>query len=92
MKTRRRSENGSACKTVCEDVYEIFFLGYKWINLSFIPHHMTVAEYYGFVLVSICLSLQLSASQLYIRPYFRFRMITLVNVNGFSPNLVYALI
>ena len=26
------------------------------------------------------------------RPYFRFRMITSVNINGFSPNLVCALI
>ena len=48
----------------------------------FIPHHRTV-EYYGFTLdvrVSVCPSV------------FRFQMITWVNINGFSPNLVNALI
>ena len=34
-----------------------------------------------------------SVSQSYVRPsVFRFRMITWVNMNGFSPNLVFALI
>ena len=46
-----------------------------------------VAGYYGFMLdvhVSVC--------PLYVRlSIFRFRMITLVNINGFSPNLVCAL-
>ena len=38
--------------------------------------------------LSVCLSIHLS----YIRPYCCFRMITWINVNGFSPNLVSALI
>ena len=48
-----------------------------------IPRHTIVAGYYGFTLVvhvSVCPSV------------FRFRMITGVNINGFSPNLVCALI
>ena len=51
-----------------------------WI---FIPRHRIVAGYYGLTLVV----------RESVRPSgFRFRMITSVNINGFSPNLVYALI
>ena len=53
----------------------------------FIPRHTTVAGYYGFTL-----DVRVSVCQSYGRPsVFRFRMITL-NINGFSPNLVCALI
>ena len=66
---------------------------FKLINLNlltvaiFIPRHTIVAGYYGFTLVvreSVCLSVRPSV--------FRFRMITWVNINGFSPNLVCALL
>ena len=39
----------------------------------------------------VCPSARLSC-RMPIRPYFRFRKITWVNVNGFSPNLAFALI
>ena len=55
---------------------------------TFIPHHTIVAGYYGFTLdirLSVCPSVS--------RPsVFRFWMITWVNLSGFSPNLVCALI
>ena len=58
--------------------------------ILFIPHHtircMIVAGYYRF---------RLHVCQSVVRPFvhiFRFRTITWVKVNGFSPNLVYALI
>ena len=66
-------------------------------DLLFIPCHTIVAGYYGFTLVireSVCLSIRRTS----VRPsvvhpsVFRFRMITWVNINGFSPNLVCALI
>ena len=49
--------------------------------IIFIPRDTIVAGYYGFTLdVRVCPSA--------VRPsVFRFRMITWVNVNGFSPNL-----
>ena len=63
--------------------------------LFFIPHHMIVAGYYCIILVvhvfanSVCSSMRLS----YIRlQYFHFQVITWVNVNGFSPNFVCAII
>ena len=53
----------------------------------FIPRHTIVAGYYGFMLVvSECVHPSVHPS------VFRFRMITWVNINGFSPNLVRALI
>ena len=58
-----------------------------WIPPLFIPHPTIVAGYYGFTLVVrefVSLSVRLSI--------FCFRMITWVNINGFSPNLVCALI
>ena len=48
----------------------------------FIPRHTIVAGYYDF-------TLDISMS---VRLYFCFRMITWVNIDGFSPNLVCALI
>ena len=55
---------------------------------SFIPRHTIVAGYYGFTL-----DVRVSVRPPYVRPsVFRFRMITWVNFNGFSPNLVCALI
>ena len=47
--------------------------------------------YYGFMLV-VLVSLHLSVHLSYIHLYFRFRTITWVNVNGFSPNLLCELI
>ena len=66
-----------------------FYLIYFDYNaiLFLITCHMIVARYYGFTLV-ICVSVCRTS----IQPYFRFWMITWVNVNGFSPNLVCALI
>ena len=62
----------------------------------FIPHHMIVVGYYGFMLdvrVSFRLSIRQSISRTFVHPsVFHFRMITCVNINGFSPNLVCALI
>ena len=56
--------------------------------IIFIPCHTIVAGYYGFMLV-----VSVSVCQLYVcLSIFRFRMITWVNINGFSPNLVCALI
>ena len=65
----------------------------------FIPRHTIVAGYYGFTSVvweSVRLSVRPSVRPSYVRPsvrpsVFRFRMITWVNINGFSPNLVCAL-
>ena len=57
-----------------------------------IPRHLIVARYYGFTLDGR-VSVRPSVSRTSIRPaIFRFRMITWVNINGFSPNLVCALI
>ena len=62
-----------------------------WVFLFFIPRHTIVAGYYGFMLV-VRSSVRLSVPT-YVRPSgFRFRMITWVNINGFSPDLVCALI
>ena len=47
-----------------------------------IPLHTTVVRYYGITL----------AVRVSVRPYFCFRMVTWVNVSGFSPNMVWALI
>ena len=62
----------------------------------FIPSHMIVAGYYGFALdvpVSVHPSIRPSMHQLCVCPsIFPFRMITWVNINGFSPNLVCVLI
>ena len=56
----------------------------------FIPRHCIVAGYYGFTL-DVCVSVHPSNTS--VRPsVFCFRMITWVNINGFSPNLVCALI
>ena len=76
-----------------------FDISCKWspkCHLLIIPRHTIVAGYYGFTLV-LCVSVRLSVHQSYVRPsvrpsIFRFRMITWVNVNGFSRNLVCALI
>ena len=74
------------------------------VNCVFIPHHRIVAGYYGITLavhVSVCrivagyygvtLAVHVSFCPS-VRPYIRFRTITLVNINGFSPNSVFALI
>ena len=54
----------------------------------FIPRHTIVAGYYGFTL-----DVRVSVRRSYVRPtVFRFQMITWVNINGFSPNLVCELI
>ena len=55
--------------------------------VSIIPCHTIVAGYYGFML-DVCVSVH----PWYVHPFFRFQMITLVNINGFSPNLGCALI
>ena len=48
-----------------------------------------MAGYYGFTLdVRVCPSVHRTS----VRPFFRFRMITSVNISGFSPSLVCALI
>ena len=60
----------------------------------FIPSHMIVVGYYGFIVEvrvirpSVRQPIHLS----YGHPYFRFWMITGVNINGFSRNLVCLLI
>ena len=48
--------------------------------------------YYGVMLVVSSVSIPLLTCPSVVHPYFCFRMITWVNVNGFSPNLVYVLI
>ena len=53
----------------------------------FMPCHTIVAGYYRIAL-AVCVSVHLSVVHLSAHPYFRFRTITLVNVHGFSPNLV----
>ena len=61
----------------------------------FIPRHTIVVGYYGFTLVdrvSVHPHVRPSVIRTSVRPYFRFRAITCVNINGFSPNLVCALI
>ena len=61
----------------------------------FIPCHMLVPGNYGITLavhVSVHLSVHPSFLHLSICQYFRIWMITGVNINGVSPNLVYALI
>ena len=61
-----------------------------YLSFIFIPHHTTVAGYYDFTLDVRVYS---SVRQLCVRPsVFRFRVITWVNINGFLPNLVCALI
>ena len=63
------------------------------ILFIFILRHTIVAGYYGFTLdvrVSVCLSV--SRTSLSRPSVFCFRMITWVNSNGSSPNLVCALI
>ena len=58
----------------------------------FIPRHTIVVVYYGFRLV-VRMSVRVSIRRTSVLPsVFRFRMITWVNINGFSPNLVCALI
>ena len=53
-----------------------------------------MARYYGFTsMESVCLSVRPSVSRTYVRPSgFCFRMITSVNINEFSPNLVHEFI
>ena len=60
------------------------------ISSIFIPHHTIVARYYGFTLdIPVCQSVRCTS----IHPsIFLLRMITWININGFSPNLVCALI
>ena len=64
--------------------------------MIFIPRHMMVEGYYGFTLdihVSVHPSVRASIHRRSIRlSIFRFQMITWVNINGFPPNLVCALI
>ena len=52
-----------------------------FLLLLIVPGHTIVVDYFGFRLVvhPLC-------------PYFHFRTIIRVNINGFSPNLVFALI
>ena len=50
-----------------------------------IPSHTIVARCYDFILVYMSIGPS-------VCPYFHFRMIAWVNVNEFSPNLIYALI
>ena len=65
---------------------QVYFL----VNL-FIPRHTIVAGYYGFTLV-VRVSIRPSICRTSVHPsIFRFWMITWVNINGFSPNLVCAL-
>ena len=61
------------------------------MSVFFIPRHTIVAGYYGFTLV-LRESVRPSVRRTSVRPVFRLRMITWVNNNGFSPNLVCALI
>ena len=62
------------------------------IFIIFIPRHTIVVGYYGFTLV-VHESVGRSVIRPSIRPsVFRFRMITSVNITGFSQNLVCALI
>ena len=65
----------------------------KWhliweIHLYFYTRHMIVAGYYSITL-AVHLSVHLSICP-FVRLYFRFQMITWVNVKGFRPNLVFA--
>ena len=56
----------------------------------FIPHHTIVVSYYDFTLVFMCPSPSVPLS---VHPsIFSFQKKTWVNVFGFSPNMVYALI
>ena len=77
------SEKGSALKR------KIFTVNVLKFRTLFIPRHTIVAGYYGFTLV-VRESIRLSV----VCPSvcFSFWMITWVNINGFSPNLVCALI
>ena len=71
---------GSTC-------FNIFFFSF------FIPRYTIVAGYYGFTL-DVRVSARRSVVRwFYVQPsIFRFRVITWVNINRFSPNLVCALI
>ena len=73
---------------MCIDIVKIWFgIANGQISSIFIPRHMIVAGYYGFTL-DVCVSVQPSV----VRPsVFRFRMISWININRFSPNLVCAL-
>ena len=68
----------------------VAFLGYLHLYTS---RHTIVAVCYGFTLV-VRVSVRLSAVRpsFRFRTYFRFRTITWVNINWFSPNFVCALI
>ena len=60
--------------------------------IFFIPRHRLEAGYYGIPL-AVRMSVRVSVPRLsYVRPYFRFRMITGVNIKKFQTNLVHALI
>ena len=75
------------------EVWKILeFFIWLFFSLFFIPRHTIVAGYYGFTLV-VRVSVRPSVVRSSVRPsVFRFRMITSVNINGFSPNLVCTLI
>ena len=57
----------------------------------FIPYHTIVAGYCG-VTLAVRVSIRPSIHRTSVHPYFHFQTITWVNVNGFSPNSVCALI
>ena len=58
----------------------------------FIPRHTIVAGYYAFTL-DVRVSVRPSVLPSAVRPsVFSFRMITSVNINGFLPDLVCALV
>ena len=63
---------------------ELLFVCTFWL---IIPSHTIVVGYYGFML-DIPVSVRLSV----VHPFIHFRMITWVNINGFPPNLICALI
>ena len=74
------------CSTDNRDILRFF--SFFSIILYTLPNDGGSILWYYIGHLCVCPSFPLS----YIRPYFGFRMITWVNVNGFSPNLVCALI
>ena len=67
----------------------------KWLKKKavnyyhIIPRHTLVAGYYSNTVITAVFRVSVRLS---ISPHFRFWMLTWVNINGFTPNLVYALI